>query len=208
MLNSTLFLLFGAATIADRWPGFAMHVGVLAFAVVAIEAAVFWRFVKQRNERDDISRSEVNNIALDHSNSYLDTKVQADMFLMAPNLLMSSFDIHERRLLAHLRHRHQQEARHVLAAWALAHVREERFQYLNIVKEMERRRPITELEKLKVVAHSNDAFNIVAGAFEIEFFHGRTNIRVLDSSKVTVEGATRGEKVAGLLPGIPTPTYQ
>jgi hypothetical protein len=51
-----------------------------------------------------------------------------------------------------------------------------------------------ELEKWKIIPVSKDAFNVVAGAFEIEYFHGRTNIRVLDPTSVTVEGPNRGEK--------------
>jgi hypothetical protein len=202
LLNSTLFILFAAATTADRWPDFAIPAAVVAFAVVAIEAVVFWRFVKERNQQ------HVGSLARE-SSPHLDNMVPTDTFLAEPKLPKPTIDIHERRLIAHLRHhRQQQHVSNVMAVWAMAHVREERYQYLNVVKEMERRRSITELDKLKVVAHSNDAFNIVAGAFEIEYFHGRTNIRVLDSSKVTVEGAARGEKIMDLLPGIQPPIYQ
>jgi len=65
-----------------------------------------------------------------------------------------------------------------------------------------------ELEKWKLVQHGDDAFNIDAGAFEIEFFHGRTNIRVLDSARVTVEGKNRGVAPEGAPPELVAPKYQ
>jgi len=49
-----------------------------------------------------------------------------------------------------------------------------------------------------------NAFQIKAGDFEIEHFHGQTNIRVLNPSVVTVEGPRRGvmlpDAPAGLRP--------
>jgi hypothetical protein len=67
---------------------------------------------------------------------------------------------------------------------------------------------IPELVKWKIVPHSENAFNVVAGSFEIEHFHGKTNIRILDPSHVTVEGATRGTKSKAAAPDIPVPVYQ
>jgi hypothetical protein len=96
-------------------------------------------------------------------------------------------------------------------------VREDRLLFLALTRDIERRRPLSfesgkwkhnaELEKWKLVRHSDEAFNIKAGAFEIEYFHGKTNIRVLDSSRVTVEGENRGEKLQAGLVGVLPAAY-
>ena len=198
VLNSTLFFLFAAATIADHWPNFAVAAGVVAFVAVAIEAYIFWRYAHLPAPSADHALASVPAPAFPEV-------AHSDLFLISPTLVDRNRD--DLRIVTYIRNHHNHDHRR-FSAWANAHLREERFQYLNIVKVMERRKPITELEKLKVVAHGNDAFNIVAGAFEIEFFHGRTNIRVLDSSKVTIEGANRGEKLPGLPPAHQPPTYQ
>jgi hypothetical protein len=97
-----------------------------------------------------------------------------------------------------------------VSTWALGVLAEKRSLYLAFAKELESRlikelelcqslnikavAPVTtELAKWQLIKHNDEAFNIVAGSFEIEYFHGRTNIRVLDSSRVTVESRTRGE---------------
>jgi hypothetical protein len=54
-----------------------------------------------------------------------------------------------------------------------------------------------ESEKWQLVPQGKRAFKIEAGVLEIEYFHGHTNIRVMDASRVTVEGNTRGSKIKG-----------
>jgi hypothetical protein len=79
------------------------------------------------------------------------------------------------------------------------------------VKEIDRHQPqLAELEKWRLVVQGDQAFNIAAGAFEIEHFHGKTNIRVLDTSRVTVETGKRGVSLPDALRGlVPVPaTYQ
>ena len=97
-----------------------------------------------------------------------------------------------------------------LLAWTVANSREDRFTYRIALKEMERRRkPFAELEKWRIVAQGDKAFHISAGAFEIEHFHGMTNIRVIDASRVTVETSKRGEPLPDTELGILKPaTYQ
>jgi hypothetical protein len=71
-----------------------------------------------------------------------------------------------------------------------------------------RRQSEGELANWKLIKHSETAFNVAAGAFEIEYFNGHTNIRVLDSSRVTIEGPQRGAAEDIIPPGIRPPSYQ
>jgi hypothetical protein len=66
------------------------------------------------------------------------------------------------------------------------------------------------LKKWYLVVQGDEAFNIAAGAFEIEHFHGKTNIRVLDTSRVSVEIGTgkRGVSLSDAPPGLKPATYQ
>jgi len=83
----------------------------------------------------------------------------------------------------------------ILAMSWLAEPRVHRKSYrrLELVDELQRARQLS-LANWKIVTHGHDAFNVEAGAFEIEYFQGQTNIRVLDLSRVTIEGAARGKK--------------
>jgi hypothetical protein len=110
-----------------------------------------------------------------------------------------------------------------VSSWALATLHENRSLYLafarelelRLASEVELRRALranfmapSELAKWKVTTQGEEAFNISAGAFEIEYFRGRTNIRVLDSSRVTVEDERRGVKSKVAPPGMDAPIYQ
>jgi hypothetical protein len=71
-----------------------------------------------------------------------------------------------------------------------------------------RRAASKELATWKLHEHGEEAFNIIAGAFVIEHFHGRTNIRILDSTRVTVESENRGQKSSIAPLGINAAVYQ
>ncbi len=73
---------------------------------------------------------------------------------------------------------------------------------------MDRSFPNVELEKWLLLVQGDEAFNVAAGAFKIEHFHGRTNIRVIDTSRVTVENGKRGVSLPDALPGLALATYQ
>ncbi|BAL77071.1 DNA helicase [Bradyrhizobium cosmicum] len=76
--------------------------------------------------------------------------------------------------------------------------------------ELQVQRSVSQLPTLpdwKIVPQGQEAFTIDAGAFEIEHFGGRTNIRVHDPERVTVEGAKRGSAVAGIQPELKPAQY-
>jgi hypothetical protein len=65
-----------------------------------------------------------------------------------------------------------------------------------------------ELAKWELITHGRHAFNVIAGSFEIEHFHGQTNIRVLDPLRVTLESEVRGVKPAAASSEMGAPIYQ
>jgi hypothetical protein len=48
-----------------------------------------------------------------------------------------------------------------------------------------------ELKKWHASTQGDGAFSVDAGVFQIDHFHGATNIRVIDTAHVTVEGRKR-----------------
>jgi len=211
-LNATLFFLFVCAFVSDRWPEATTAAIVAAVLIVALQAALLLRanrtFSKELPQLAGSEKLEVSTPRRD-----LDVIPPRDVALTNALYLHALRGASSQRL--HSVQRARFYALHVkatadLLAWTVANSREDRFTYLVALKDMEKSRPqLAELEKWRVFAQGDDAFHIAAGAFEIEHFHGKTNIRVIDASRVTVETEKRGESLPNSAPGmLRPPTYQ
>jgi hypothetical protein len=201
LLNAPLFLLFGAAWIADKWPNLATSAMIIAFVIAALEfATLAWlgRRARLREDRaiDQVRRNVQQELAdYEQRLAYYEQRYARR--------------IRQQYSASHMRAPHLQMRASRVETWALNE------RWLEFQKEIERAQSLlkhgapSELRKWKFVSHGAEAFNIVAGAFEIEHFHGQTNIRVLDPSRVTVEGKIRGDsKSIGVPAGVRAATYQ
>ena len=223
LLNATLVILFATAWVSDRWPELTLPAILLALVVVVGQAILFYYFARKSSSRDaeqvvshkyprevaDLVSPEINRLAaLTHLLEDHKTEVDYRVYTTAIDLLTKP-RLHRGAIMRHyfvhsaLRPRASQPS-----TWALATLREKESLYAMIWEPELPRVRSSELAKWKVVPQGDEAFKLVAGAFEIEVFHGLTNIRILDSSRVTIEGEASGtrSKVAPL--GIRPPRYQ
>jgi hypothetical protein len=220
LLNASLFVLFGFAWISDRWPELATTAILAASAFVVIEGFLLFK-LSRRHERnkEEVRTVEVTNSSLTHdARSNLPTFSLNDQALkdaLYSEILQSQSQALRtlQRHRAHLLHEghlvHQKDFANYFLRWTTAHSREARFRFLVAVKELEHTQPkLAELKKWRLIVQGDEAFNIAAGAFEIEHFHGKTNIRVLDTSRVTVETGKRGVSLPDALPGLSPVSYQ
>lgn len=228
LLNATLLLLFASAWVSDRWPEYTLTAIVSAFIVVIGEVILLYvmakRAASQSNSQFPVPKV-VDSQRVQHDHDLPVEVLSRDVVFQRDfgDALTEheSLVLHHRYMMLH----HQNNMLYALrprasrvSTWALAALLEDQaarvvtVRNLKIARERIARElapPISrELEKWKVVPHGDEAFNIVAGAFEIEFFHGLTNIRILDSSRVTVEGETRGVKSKAAPPNIRPARYQ
>jgi hypothetical protein len=104
-------------------------------------------------------------------------------------------------------HQLQRQARaSSLKGTTLSILAEQRIYLMSL--ELERRRfPALSCDDWQVIPQGQDAFTVDAGAFAIEHFGGKTNIRILDPLRVSIEGPTRGVPVDNSPPGINTENY-
>jgi hypothetical protein len=221
LLNASLFVLFGFAWVSDRWPELATMAILAAAGFVAIEGFLLFRFSRrhERNGKDEVNTVEVAHSPLTHvarnSMSTASSNDQALKDALYSEILQSQSQALRalQRHRAHLLHDahlvHEKDFANFFLRWTTAHSREARFRFLVAIKELEHSQPkLAELKKWRLVVQGDEAFNIAAGAFEIEHFHGKTNIRVLDTSRVTVETGKRGVSLSDVLPGLTPATYQ
>lgn len=206
LLNGALFLLFGCAWLSDRNPNLATAGFVAAAVIVCIEVALLFKLRRSGEHRLTAAVATEEPDALSPAHEWaalihdeVSKKRRQALWQIHRNALAHSkvYGLDSKQLATHL------------VRWTVEHPREKRFQFLVAVKELERRQPrLTELENWRLNVLGDEAFNIAAGAFEIEHFHGKTNIRVLDASRVTVEGEKRGSSLHSASPGLSPPTYQ
>ena len=181
LLNATLLILFASAWVADRKPDLIIPAIITAFIVVFGEA--LFLYVMARRAVSSNPNSDGANAGVRHA----DHEVLVRLARSRRDLLGRYY------------------------ANGILSVRPVRESTLSIAAPLGD--PLHnllpyEMRKWKLTTHSEEAFSITAGSFEIEFFHGQTNIRVLDSSRVTVEDAKRGIKSKVAPPEIRPPVYQ
>ncbi|WP_158812511.1 hypothetical protein [Methylocapsa sp. S129] len=212
ILNATVLLLFAAAWVSDEWPQLTIPSLLAAFVVIGGEAAVLYLLAtKVRSEAGAKTQSQeiVNthvhhdHVAISQSTGIVDE--YRELEASSERDLVLFLNRHHHAMLKRRRMAYAPRPRASQAStWALAALNDDRSQFFAVIKsqdgwtagEIEARRALnSELAKWKAFPDGSEAFRIEAGAFMIEYFHGRTNIRVLDSTKVTVEGSTRGSKL-------------
>jgi hypothetical protein len=196
LLNIPLLVLFICAWAADRWPEYSAAAISFAFLVVVAEV-VFLYFLSRR--RTAVAVPAVFDDSRDECT--LDDLAVATALTKSPvtSFYVSTHSVYHSRARA-------SEVR----TWALATIpREERF-LRAMTRDAVRHALVLPriMEEWQVSAQGDDAFSIAAGAFEIEYFHGQTNIRVLDPGRVTVEGRVRGRGVEGVSAHIKPAIYQ
>lgn len=221
LLNASLFVLFGFAWVSDRWPEFATVAILSAAAFVAIEGFLLFKFSRRHepNGKDEVKTVEVTHSPLTHdARNSLPTASSNDQalkdalyyeILQSQSQSLRALQRHRAHLLHDAHLVQEKDFANFFLTWTTAHSREARFRFLVAIKELEHSHPkLSELKKWRLVVQGDEAFNIAAGAFEIEHFHGKTNIRVLDTSRVTVETGKRGVSLPDALPGLTPATYQ
>jgi hypothetical protein len=215
-LNVTLLLVFACAWVSDQWPKFATAAVALGCALAVFQIALLLNLGKSRN-RDAHNEAKVvqtTEIPVSHIAGRSSEVAVIPATALALNEALYSELLHSQSRAVHaLKHSHRYKAnalvRHAqLLSWTVEHSREDRFKFLMALKGLDRRPSPSELEKWRLVVQGDEAFQIAAGAFEIEHFHGKTNIRVLDTSRVTVETDKRGVPLPDAPPGLAPATYQ
>ena len=228
LLNGTLLLVFVTAWVSDRWPEFTLTAIVIACAVVLGEAILLYVSAREAAACKEPPPKVIENQHVMHDyNLPVAPAQQARLTNRAEEVItefaMRQVELRYRDRLA-LHHEYMPEALRPRAgrvsSWSLGALQEDQTlclafvrEYFRLARERGRLVPIRpqvpdELAKWELITHGRESFNIVAGSFVIEHFHGRTNIRVLDPLRVTVEGEKRGAKSKVAPPEIDAPIYQ
>jgi hypothetical protein len=204
LLNAPLFLLFGAAWVSDKWPNLATSAMVIAFVIAGLEFAALAWLGKRAKLIEDRAIDEARR-DVDHERAgYEQTLAYRER----------RYFRHHHLVLQLREHQLQQMRASRVETWAFGSIPSERWLEHLVQREVERAQLLkhsgsNELRKWKFESHGPEAFNIIAGAFVIEHFHGQTNIRVLDPSRVSVESKVRGDLKGVVAPiGIKAATYQ
>jgi hypothetical protein len=201
-LNAMLLLAFAAAWVSDQWPQFAIP--AIAFAGLVVFGAALLLYVAAKHARacKEPPPKNPEHQSVQHETSHatpasatVERKSLWSVEVLA-NLYAHGRAYDDEAFISFLAHRPSDIRAAYVAlsqSWPLKHGL-----------------PSTpdELSKWRLIRHAPDSFNIRAGSFEIEHFHGHTNIRVLDPSRVTVEGEERGVRPKSAPPGIKAPVYQ
>ena len=235
LLNATFLFLVATAWISDRWPQLTIPALAIAFAVVLGEVALLYFMAKRTRSISEVEDSISQNVERQEVRSSGNRPAdppQTDVTFLNDWKQTNYSNIGlilSRRQYALLRHQHllhlQRPRASLASTWALASLYDERslseaIARAWLLRELENKvemiAPLSsDLAKLKaieaakweIVPQGDQAFSIVAGSLVIEHFHGRTNIRVIESSQVNVEGETRGTKSKVAPPDICAPIW-
>jgi hypothetical protein len=224
LLNSLLLVALAAAWISDTWPGLAVPAFFVAFAIVAGAIALLYSAAKRARKKDgqrpeakrDASVAALRGALRDRLATRFGERVHESNDQELPPdrrpLVRDSDDVVDvlLRLLLHFAPSSRQFALPSSRQFALEYRHAALFlRKVSVPFERhEQQRQLTpELAKWKFVSRNENVFNVEAGAFAIEHFHGHTNIRVLDPSRVTVEGSVRGKSIENLPPEVRPPAY-
>ena len=191
---AVLLAVFASASISDARPGLTSY--AIMGAAASIFAALVAIFFLSSSGRDGTASNVVSKVGERESPIARAEVVVSDRELAIATLeyavaLRPSSDPNfaVRLMKSRLDSRHK----------ALAHARRNNialYEYLVGVEEGISRGSVAipeELAKWRYTSRGERAFSVTAGAFEIDHFHGHTNIRVLDPSTVTVQGLTEDE---------------
>jgi hypothetical protein len=206
LLYSGLIAIFLAAAISDRWPqiSYLAISGGLAFVVCEV-AAIYV-----------LSRRSARRIAQSGFWKQMDASAAEVLIHSASKHLALYEPASALMYLSHSHHVSRQRRTDTLKAFEFAIANLERsmpHSHIDFIVSGSRGRGKshlvpTELAKWAVAVQGQEAFSVKAGSFEIEHFHGRTNIKILDPSVVTVEVPVTEGGTQILPPEIRPPTYQ
>jgi hypothetical protein len=229
MLNTAIVLVFACAWIADRWPSLTLLALLFAFIIVAGEVIILCLLSAKkassgqahspREEIDPPFAEEVDYSIVSDDDADQRRKLARERLV---RLVLKKFaEQHASRNwpIPTIEHRGDNVeldrwaavlAKNYAAASYALYLLETSANKSNTAPQRNARRlpAKPELVNWKIVTHGGDAFNVEAGAFEIEHFGGHTNIRVLDPSRVTIEGTRRGVKSEVAPADISVPIYQ
>lgn len=191
LLNAPIILILISAWISDRWQ--ALTAPAIAIAVAAVATEVFWLRSSAKRMRVKIRKPSAAGLAPVERSAKVSDKLPSESIpripvVSPPHLaeiaawLVVDGQIKEKSIVP------RQVPVSGAALWALTMLPENR----GFQKSLPHRP--SDLEKWKLMVQGEEAFKVEAGAFEIEHFYGHTNIRILDASRVTVEGKERASR--------------
>ncbi len=204
-LTFPVFAVFVAAWVSDAVPTATVPSLALAFVSSLVSLGVAYKWGRNQNETRSLRAPEIKSLEAP-APDYLELSHAAAIkhysrWIYSQSLLDEYQRVAELNQLVFAA---RQNSLRKLAALA-----EFRSRVLLTPSESFERSisPAAPLDAWKLVAHGDRSFNIVAGTFEIEYFHGQVNIRILDPTKVTVEGSDRGAPVISVPPLVKAPIY-
>lgn len=199
ILYAMLALLLIAATVADAVPGIAIYMTLLAGAAMVLGTIALLHLARMEQLNDVSAVPELVHIApLELSSRRL---IEAYFRRHAAELALTELALAEGVSGQRLSYAKDLELL----------VRAEKYGHLQRAFRNPTRSVPSELKKYRLSDVGEQSFTIDAGAFTIQHFHGKTNIRVSDSDLVTIERADRD--VTTLSPGrsegedFDSPTY-
>ncbi len=188
VLNATLILVFGSAWVSDRWPELTVPALSFAAAFVLAEVGLAYLAAKRMSTASKAASHEalettvelyVSKLGLDYKPLVIDFE-RGNLVESYLKLRTTGMDLAiEAFLLANTDYKRLSRA-----------IQKEALLQKLVDKSMSQRwvPPVHgDLSTWLFTEHSDKDFNLAAGAFEIQHFHGHTNIIVRDTSAVTVE---------------------
>ena len=212
-LYAGLIAMFGLASAAQHWPSYTMQCLAAAIGIVCAQIGAMYVSARRRMANDRAA-SDKNAADAESSPPFDESIGQLTLFGMpvadaptSPERLVAAERLHRHyriqninRILelssvptaTRLRITHPVAWQLVTRPTDLARLQMSTLAPDEIAALVESWRELTsareEMNRWRVKGNGPNAFNVSAGAFEIEHFHGQTHIRVLDSSKVSVSG--------------------
>ena len=224
LLNLPLLILFLCAWVSDRWPDLMLSALIVAFAVMGIEVGILVYLAKQkRNGNGDRigpvkTPAETGAVVLEpqilHVHGQLwrpsTNKKRVAQLMLDRHVALLDYKatdlhaIHRAFESSEFLYRTQRARASEVTLWIIGDILSRSNEIQNKRASLHRRGGPG---NWNVIPQGKDSFTIDAGAFEIEHFGGKTNIRIHDPSRVTVEGSERGAPVVGLPPDVKAAPY-
>lgn len=183
LLYAALLLVFASAWASDTWPRLTVPAILFAVLVVLGEAiALVWAARRLRSNE----MASKNTVVLDYVSRELHSSLHSVGKWSSEHHDLDVLLLNENQVLRYRASRP--------STWAMGRGLNDELCAPIIQRSL--RQPLqsqlpSPIRNWKITGESTDAFNIEAGAFEIQHFHGQTNIRVIDPDQVTVEGVRR-----------------
>jgi len=214
LFSLVVLCLFAGAWISDRWPQYSNAALIVACVIVCAQVCSLYFGAKSVSQNvaqpDAISagQSKEDKIADAFVESFFRSSTNEELGRVATlqrhHLILRNLASHHPKGLPLVIRDWQGHRRITLGprssvpeTWgATGSIDPTVYRFLleAMLRNMERPTLPSQIAGWKFTDFGNQVFRVEAGAFEIEVFQGRTNIRVLDTNAVTVEGVRREEK--------------